>query len=157
MRRMTKYTALACMLPLLLMLLEGGGVYWLTRYPEHLTHTGLVSISVTLLAGVVLEAAGMITLLIGKTNDDRMHYGMLFNYIVSAVMIGISILMMRGGVKPVLLIMVPVLALTFLLAVNLQYGHRHLEQVALMLCSPLLTWLGAVLAWCFRPENWFIM
>ncbi len=156
MRKITKYTALACVLPLLLMLLEGAGVYWFSRHPEHLTHTGLLSVCLTLLTGVVLEAAGMIVLLIGKTDDDRMHYGMIFNYIVSAVMIGISILMMRGGAKPALLIMIPVLALTFLLAVNLQYGHRHREQVALMLCSPLLTWLVAVIAWCFRPENWFL-
>ena len=156
MRKLTKHTVLTCILPLLLIIAEGLTAYWLTRHQDWLTRTGLLSITVTILAGIALEGAGLITLLIGRADGSRMHYGMLFNYMVSAVMIGISILKMRFGAKPALLIMIPVLALTFLLAVNLQYGHRRSEQISLMLCSPLLTWLVVVIVWCFRPENWFL-
>ena len=156
MRKLTKYTAMACVLPLLLMLAEGLCACWFTRHPAGLTRTGLISISAALVAGMMLEAAGLVTMLTGRADDSRMHYGMLFNYIVSAVMIGIGLLMMYFSVKPALLIMIPVLVLTFLLAVNLQYGHRRREQIALMLCSPLLTWLLVVTAWCLRPENWFL-
>ena len=156
MHKLTKYTALTCILPVLLMLAEGFGAFWVIRYPETLSlnDIGVLSLSVTLLSGVAMEIGGLIALLTGKTNDGRMRYGVAFNFLVTLVTVGISFLMWYFGAKTAFFIMVPVLILTFMLAENLMYARSRREQIVLILFNPLLTWMifltvGTVTDWAW--------
>ncbi|MCR4644749.1 MAG: hypothetical protein K5695_04990 [Oscillospiraceae bacterium] len=158
MRKLTKYTALTCILPVLLMLAEGFGTFWVIRYPETLSlnDIGVMCLSVTLLSGVVMVIAGLIALLSGKTNDERMRYGVAFNFLVTIVTMGISFLMWYFGAKTAFFIMIPVLILTFMLAENLMYARSRREQIVLIMFNPLLTWMIFLTVGTFTNWSWMM-
>lgn len=157
MSKPTKHTFLACLLPVIHISAEGAAAVLLAQSTDAFTREGIVCLTLPLLGGMVLTLITVILLLVGNADGRRMLYGMFLNYGVSWAMIGIGCLMRYGHARAAVLVTVPVLALCFLLAVDLQYGHNRCEQAIPLLCSPLIVWLAWMIAGTATQWDWVLL